>query len=235
MSGWTALPDGVKWRSEPLVNLRLRRCDIESRYGPAHLCDVDSGGVGTVDVWCLRYDCGLEAAIWFFTYYLGEGATGRNGHANVEIHANDNERSHLLWHLGLPGEAAYQEPGALRDDPTAWLVTRMDDNGCRFEVGRYTSQCEAAGTLAELERRKHKQTYFLEHRHRGSNRELARSPGPVESPDSARLSRTGTQGAHGQIPCGSSAKEDHHQGRGRAHETGHGDAEVHRSRRFTGK
>ncbi|MFI2430724.1 SPOR domain-containing protein [Streptomyces sp. NPDC018693] len=44
-----------------------------------------------------------------------------------------------------------------------WLVIRQDDNGNRYRVGRYPTRAEAQKIADSLDRRGHKQLYWVEH------------------------------------------------------------------------
>ena len=59
-------------------------------------------------------------------------------------------------------EVFHGEPSPLLPEPRVWRLLRQDDNGVRFEVARYPSQCEALAALAAFEARHHKQTYWVE-------------------------------------------------------------------------
>lgn len=43
-----------------------------------------------------------------------------------------------------------------------WLVVRQDDNGNRYRVGRYATRAEAQKIADSLDRRGHKQLYWVE-------------------------------------------------------------------------
>ncbi|WP_432139904.1 MULTISPECIES: SPOR domain-containing protein [unclassified Streptomyces] len=43
-----------------------------------------------------------------------------------------------------------------------WLVIRQDDNGNRYRVGRYATRAEAQKIADSLDRRGHKQLYWVE-------------------------------------------------------------------------
>lgn len=128
---------------------------VEAKFGPAVLRDQDSNGSGAFDAWPLAFECGLEVVLWFF-------ADGEQGH-RLEVHANDRERHHILFHLGLSGASiSLWIPDASSEGPFAWRVARLDDNGHRFEVCRTTSSCEAQAVVAAMEERGHKQTFWHE-------------------------------------------------------------------------
>ncbi|GHE32927.1 SPOR domain-containing protein [Streptomyces capitiformicae] len=43
-----------------------------------------------------------------------------------------------------------------------WLVIRQDDNGNRYRVGQYATRAEAQEIADSLDRRGHKQLYWVE-------------------------------------------------------------------------
>ncbi|MEV7588964.1 SPOR domain-containing protein [Streptomyces sp. NPDC089922] len=43
-----------------------------------------------------------------------------------------------------------------------WLVIRQDDNGNRYQVGRYPTRAEAQKVADSLDDRGHKQLYWVE-------------------------------------------------------------------------
>lgn len=47
------------------------------------------------------------------------------------------------------------------EEPLAWIVIRQDDNGNRYELGRYATEQAAQVVVEEFERRGHKQLYFV--------------------------------------------------------------------------
>src|SRR5690242_21200900 len=80
--------------------------------------------------------------------------------AEVEAQVRDHvDRIERTWEaLALmarsPGEGqSVQEP--------AWVLWRQDDNGNRFEVGRFSLREQADRAAAEYEARRHKQTYWV--------------------------------------------------------------------------
>lgn len=56
------------------------------------------------------------------------------------------------------GRATMNDSGAV----LPWLVIRQDDNGNRYRVGRYATQDEAQRIADGLDRRGHKQLYWVE-------------------------------------------------------------------------
>jgi hypothetical protein len=47
------------------------------------------------------------------------------------------------------------------DGDHSWVVWRQDDNGNRFEVGRFPSQEAAEALASEMEARGHRQMYWV--------------------------------------------------------------------------
>jgi hypothetical protein len=146
----------------------LSRAAIETVLGGPHATNLDSNGVGLFDAWALRFSCGLEVAIWIFhTRPNGrwELITDRDEPANVEIHASQRDFEHIRFHLPLPmTDLSRWEPDTLVEAPRAWFVVRQDDGGNRYEVGAFSSECEASHVARTFEDRGHKQTYWVERR-----------------------------------------------------------------------
>ncbi|MGE0325994.1 MAG: SPOR domain-containing protein [Polyangiaceae bacterium] len=46
-------------------------------------------------------------------------------------------------------------------DHGEWIVMRQDDNGNRYELGRYATEHAAQEVVETFERRGHKQLYFV--------------------------------------------------------------------------
>lgn len=149
--GWTRLPV-VAWQSEALFYVPLERREIEERFGPASTRDCDSNGMGSFDAWMIRFACGLEVSIWLFT---GERPA-------VEVHANEAETEHILFHLGAAGAAVVMCDPADSPAPRRFRLLRADDNGGTFEMVRFTSRCEATAAARVYEARGHKQLYWVE-------------------------------------------------------------------------
>jgi hypothetical protein len=167
MTDWIPLPDGVAWKSPPLLLFDLSRRDLVARFGPSQMRDLDSNGVGLFDAWFLRFPCGLEVALWQFQQRSHEDALvvveGDDSPRYVEVHANQRERSHILFHLALdPAAADSWLPDHSYLGDSVWRVMRQDDNGNLATMSAFTSRCEADATVLEFEGRGHKQTYWVE-------------------------------------------------------------------------
>jgi hypothetical protein len=101
--GWEPL-EALSWTSRPLISFRASRAAIEDRFGKPRLVAEDSNGLGPFDAWLVRFECGLEIALWLF--YIspdGSGSTieDRAELGNVEVHANRPEEKHILFHVGI--------------------------------------------------------------------------------------------------------------------------------------
>jgi hypothetical protein len=60
------------------------------------------------------------------------------------------------------GPSEYDDSGPVGSRSTGqWIVWRQDDNGNRFEVARRESRAEAEDLAAAMDRRGHKQTYWV--------------------------------------------------------------------------
>ena len=159
--------DEVSWTSPPLGSAEYSCSFLEARFGEPQGSNLDSNGVGLFDAWLMRFDCGLEVALWIFHQRPDRTpVTDPAQPAVVELHANQTERGHILFHLlshlGLSREDwSWWEPDPGRDGPPDWQVRRLDDNGNEYEVRRVSSRCEAESIAAELEARGHKQTYWV--------------------------------------------------------------------------
>ena len=157
----------VSWRSPPLFNYRASRDELTARFGPPSAVDLDSNGLGSFDAWMVRFECGLQIAIWQFNSDpWGVAITAENAPREVEIHANHPELHHLLFHLGLHVVAITRwAPDPTRVGERLWTLCRQDDNGHRHVVDNYTSRCEAESVAAAFAARGHKQLYWVEPDH----------------------------------------------------------------------
>ena len=163
---WQAI-DEVGWTSPPLFFFEESRDSLRAKYGAAHGKNLDSKGVGLFDAWWLRFDCGLEVAIWCFHDNGDARPISDSDAATMEIHSNETERTHLLYHLELGAATiAMAEPNVCFVGEATWRVMRLDDNGNQYELTKTTSRCEAISVAAKFEARGHKQMYWVE---RGSN------------------------------------------------------------------
>lgn len=135
---------------------------MEARFGKPHWTDLDSNGVGRFDAWALRFACGHEVTLWLFHQLeLGRDCQPHEL-APVEIHADDTERGHTCFHLGVDRDSlSLWEPDAGYDGPLAWRVRRQDDNCNQYELARFSSRCEAEAVARQFEARGHKQLYWV--------------------------------------------------------------------------
>ncbi|MEZ4250916.1 MAG: hypothetical protein R3B99_22050 [Polyangiales bacterium] len=135
-----------------------------ARLGPPTFENEDSNGLGSMDVWVVRFACGLEASLLLLKEQGPCGAhvgQAEPGHCGVEVWASDAERSHLRHHLGGRDWTPFL-PDRTYDGVSSFVVRRIDDNGNVFEVERFTHRCGADALAAELTARGHKQTYWVE-------------------------------------------------------------------------
>jgi hypothetical protein len=153
------------WQRRPLAAFLATEADVHAHFGPPTFPGEDSNGLGEMDVWEVRFECGLRAALLLMRERGRRGepvAIGSPGERSVELYASDAERAHLVHHLGGRDWSPFL-PDRLHDDPRVWVVRRVDDNGNVFEVQRFSHRCGAAALAAELSARGHKQTYWVEH------------------------------------------------------------------------
>jgi len=145
-----------------MFSLRRSRDDLVAVLGEPQFVEADSNGLGLMDVWLVRFECGLEMALWWF-HAERCVPSPTDAPRFIELHASESERSHLLFHLELtPDEISVGEPCFCAPGEALWRVVRLDDNGNVFEVTRVASQCEAEHIAGDFERRGHKQTYSVE-------------------------------------------------------------------------
>ena len=154
---------GPAWKSPMLFGFKATLAELTARFGPPLAEGVDSNGLGLVDEWCVRFPCGLEVGLWLLQIDKTGATLGPHELRSVGVFANSRERKHLCFHLGV----ADREVGLGEPDPTVvgantWRVMRQDDNGRRFEVAAFTSNCEATQVAKEFEERGHKQAYYVE-------------------------------------------------------------------------
>jgi hypothetical protein len=165
---WDPIPGGVTWKSPSLLTFRTGRAFLTSSLGEPHAVNLDSNGLGLFDVWALRFPCGLEATVSIFHLHPnGSGAaiTNPNEPANIEIHANERDLAHILFHLPMASSGSHTwKSSACVEGPRNWVVAREDDHGNRYDVARFTSECEAAAAARTFEGRGHKQIYWVEQR-----------------------------------------------------------------------
>jgi hypothetical protein len=125
---------------------------------------MDSNGIGPIDVWLLGFPCGLEMCIWRGKIGETGALIDENTAQWTEVLGNQRERGHLVSHLGfdpVPRVSLWKHP-TCEIGPLDWRLLRQDDNGHRFEAGRYSSACEARFAQEEFERHIHKQFYWVE-------------------------------------------------------------------------
>jgi len=82
---------------------------------------------------------------------------------NVEIHANEREFRHLLFHVRVDATRVDRwTPDPTHVGRREWTVWRQDDNGQRYAIDSFTSRCEADAVAATFTSRGHKQLYWVE-------------------------------------------------------------------------
>lgn len=155
------------WTSPPLAVFEAMAAVIEARFGPPTERDLDSNGMGPMDMLCLRFTCGLEVGL--LRFHLGAELREIDSviePSRFEIHANERDLAHVAFHLGVPlGQMSLwtERDGAplVTSPPRSVVVMRTDDNGNDVEVDRLTNRCEAAALVRDYEARGHKQTYWI--------------------------------------------------------------------------
>ena len=155
---------GVSWKSAPLFNFRASENLLQRSLGAPQAVDADSNGIGPVDVWALRFPCGLELCLWRLKMRPdGSLIEAADDPCIVEVHANAAEERHIRFHLPLQiADISYWEPSPLAPEPLRWRVLRQDESGNKFEVAKYPSRCEALANQVRFESKGHKQTYWVE-------------------------------------------------------------------------
>ncbi len=162
---WKLLLEGVTWTSPPLFNFEQTRNELVSVLGPPPAVNLDSNGIGLFDGWALAFPCGLEMTLSIFHIRdIRDGiSTKPDEPAMIEVHANTRDFEHLRFHMPVPtGEIWRWTPDPLIASPKTWVVVRQDDNGHRYEIGAFTSSCEADAAAKAFEARGHKQMYWVE-------------------------------------------------------------------------
>ena len=161
---WEPLPNGVTWAHAPWFTFRLSRTEMLRFLGPPQLPDCDSGGTGPVDIWALRFPCGLEATLALFAI-SAVGPVGADERGPVEARSSDLDLEHLRVHLPFPMEQiSYWSPHPGRSPPRDWWLVREDDNGNVVDMASFATVCEAGAAARVFEARGHKQTYTVTHR-----------------------------------------------------------------------
>lgn len=163
MSEWESLPNGVSWKQPPYVCFRRSRASLEEAFGPPHSRDTDPKGLGPVDVWALRFRCGLEIVVMAL-HLAPDGVAVLPGEETwVEMNATDGDIAHVASHFPFElGQLSPWLPDRRTYPPRSWKVMRQDDNGIRAEVRQCSSKCEAEHQAHSLERLGHKQTFWVE-------------------------------------------------------------------------
>ena len=130
-------------------------------FGPPQAAGIDSNGVGPMDVWALRFGCGLEVRLLAF-HWRSPGIVVPWDDPNViEVHANSKDGDHVAAHV--PFELMTLQVPDERESPRrSWVLKRQDDLGNVFEVRSYSSRCAAEREQARLEGTLHKQTYWID-------------------------------------------------------------------------
>jgi hypothetical protein len=160
--------DEVSWKAPLIAGFHAWLRDVESRFGPPNLRDLESNGVGDFDSHCLRFSCGLELALCRF--HLGPQLRKIDPVAEqswFEVHANQRDLEHIGFHLGVAPATmsrwSARDSGVVDSTPAhRYRVMRQDDNGNEFLVSSVSSRCEADALAREYEARGHKQTYWVD-------------------------------------------------------------------------
>ncbi|MCA9617113.1 MAG: hypothetical protein KC586_30340, partial [Myxococcales bacterium] len=132
-----------EWQTRPLTAFRTTREELVAQFGPPTFENEDSNGLGAMDVWVVRFACGLEASLLLMKGLGSDGVHGGEnepGDRHVEVWASDTERSHLLHHLGGRDGSPFS-PDRTYDGVASFVVRRIDDNGNVFDVERFTHRC----------------------------------------------------------------------------------------------
>lgn len=163
---------------EPIIGTKQRpwfdvfRLDVDRATAAewfdrqAHVAWVD--GLGDADYWAVEFDCG----VWIAFEFLHNGSGG-------SVLATEPVAQHVSRHLTHWRTKLHEfAPDALEPDRKSMIhrfngvmpqLTELDtfqlwrqgDDGNRIRVGVPTSKRDAECWLAELESRKHKQTYWV--------------------------------------------------------------------------
>ena len=158
----TPITPPISWPRRGLVSFRESRVELERHFGPAQELDADSNGVGLMDIWALRFHCGLETLLLAFHGSADFSEVPANESNWVEVQANTTDFPHLVGHLPFELREMFPfEPDPRTFPPDAWRLVRQDDNGHVFEIGSFSSRCAADAALSKFEGLSHKQTYWL--------------------------------------------------------------------------
>jgi hypothetical protein len=133
---------------------RLGAGDVERVFGePTYVVQDER-------TWGLRASCGLDFALWEVVRV----------NEFIVCAEETAEFDHALAHLPVPNEVTCRWP-ALPDEcarrgaaGNGWVVYRLDDRGNRFDLVSLTRESSARCYAQVLEKRGHKQSYFVERR-----------------------------------------------------------------------
>jgi hypothetical protein len=143
-------------RVEVIVSFAMAGGEFVERRAQALEAEADWEGLGPHDRWQVHAPCGVELSIW--RSHVEAPHIGK-------VCANTLDLDHILFHLPFAvGEIGRWVPALLAPLPREWQVVRQDDHGTRYEMGAFTSQCEAEAIVREFETRGHKQTFWVERR-----------------------------------------------------------------------
>ena len=158
----------VAWRSPTLASFEALSAEIDARFGPPSVRDLDSNGVGPFDATMLRFSCGLEIALWRFHLTTRFRSIDPDLEpSRYEVYSSEvRDLDHIAFHLELAvARMTLVTDGSGRPlvhrTPPAFAVMRTDDNGNHAEVTQVSSRCEADSVVARYERRGHKQSYWI--------------------------------------------------------------------------
>lgn len=163
METWVAIVPPVSWPRASLGSFRQSRLQLRANLGPAQEIDVDSNGVGLMDVWALHFSCGLETILLAFKTKQDGSEVAEEEPSWVELQASSADIEVVAEHLPflLTDLILYEPGGPASPSLGRWAVMRQDDNGHVFEVRRYASPCTARAALSTFEALHHKQTYWV--------------------------------------------------------------------------
>jgi hypothetical protein len=155
----------MTWTSRPLATFAAMVAEVEARFGPPSVRDLDSNGLGLFDAHMLRFPCGLEIALWRF--HRGTQPDPIDSAIDPCWHEVYSPEPRDLDHIAFHLEVLVAQLGLSteREDPRSaapsFIVMRTDDNANHVEVTRVTSRCEAEAVVEQYERRGHKQSYWI--------------------------------------------------------------------------
>ena len=154
------------WQSVPIPvegRLSVPIAELDRLGSPLWEDDLESWDEGLPPSpsrqWRVEAPCGL--VIFLRQDWVPEVDWSHAADQALVFGATADELRHALLHL--PFETArLVEVWGDQARATGWVVTRLDDNGYRDEVGRYPSEASAQCVAALLESRGHKQCYGVE-------------------------------------------------------------------------